>query len=674
MNRLVLPLRRIALAALALGPLACGDGYIERPTQVTFDPASRDFWSLPMPSDLRLEEDGTFDFQRFPGKRPNIVSMWIKAADDRLRDGWGVTTGGFFTLGGAIDPASLPASPADTLGADAAVYLIDVDPASPERGRRFPLQVEFTAEGDVYSPPNLLAAYPAFGFVRRAHTTYAFVVTDRVRDLAGKPLGRSRAFHLALEKQAGADPGAAESFEPLRAQLSLEKRDRSKVVAATVFRTFDPSASLRKLGEWVETLPAPTLATAWQVAQSYQSFQVLTATYRVPAIQTGDRPGYGRIVWGADGFPVQQGTQEVRLALAVPKKPMPAGGFPLTLYLHGSGGEWYEPIDRGPRGETGPKAGLPEPAPGTGPAEWLGRRGVAVMSFDFPLHGNRKDPPDTTGLELYNLFGDIDSTIDNFQVAPMEVLYLSRLIPGLEIPASLTPTLDAGGAADGKLRFDPSRLSAMGHSMGSTIGIPVGSVSTRIKGFVFSGAGGMLIEVANSGLEPVELKPTLELLLDFPAGQGLRRGHPLLHLFQNLWDYTDPVAKAAHVAREPHEGQAPRPFLMTAGVRDGYFSPLAETAAAVALGATQVGAEVDPTTPDALRLDGRDTMPYPLQGNLNGVTAALVQYAAPFTLGHYVVFEQEGARQQYTCFLANVGTTATGPRISAATGLDAPCP
>jgi hypothetical protein len=665
-----LPLPFLAVLALVSG---CGDGFVERPTQVTFDPSSRDFWALPMPSDLRIEEDGTFNFERFPGKRPVLVTMWLKAADDRLRDGWGVSTGGFFTLSAPLDPSTLPQSPADALSPDASVYLVDVDPASPERGRRFPLNVDFNEAGDIYSPPNLLAACPSYGFVRRAHTTYAFVVTDHVLDATGKPLGRTRAFHQAFENQAGADAKAAASFEPLRAQLAKEKRDRSRVVAATVFRTLDPSAVLRTLSQWVDTLPAPALATPWKVAESYSSYQVLTASYLVPFIQSGDRPGHGRIVWGADGLPVVQGTQEVRLALAVPKQPQPPSGFPLTLYLHGSGGEWYEGIDRGPRGETGPIDTLPKATPGTGPAEWLAQRGVALLGFDFPLHGDRGAPPDTTGLQLYNVLGDVDSTVDNFQVSPMEVLYLSRLIPTLSIPAALAPTLNAGGAADGQLRFDPARLTAMGHSMGSTLGIPVASVTTRINGFVFSGAGGMLIEVANTALRPVDLRPALELILEFPAGQGLRRSHPLLHLFQNLWDYADPVGKAPHVAREPHEGQAPRPFLMTAGVTDMYFSVQAETAAAVALGATQVGLEVDPETPNALRLDGRDTVSYPLRANLNGVTGGVVQYASPFKLGHWVVFDQESARAQYTCFLAGVGSPE-GPRISASAGLGQPCP
>lgn len=651
---------------------ACGDGYVERPSQVRYEVGSEDFWALPWPSELRKEADGTLDFERYPGKRNALVTMWLKAADKRLTEGFPVTTGGFFQVNGSVDPATLPSPESSTTDA-ASVYLVDVDAQSPERGRRFPLWVDFTAESDPYAAERLLAAVPVFGFLRNPNTTYAFVVTDAVKDAAGKPLGRARAFHDAFAKLPKGDAALSATLEPLRAQLALEKKDAARVVAATVFRTMDPSKALRALAAFVEGLPQPTLLTPWVVKEDYPRYQVLNASYLVPQVQTGDRPGQGPIVWDAQGRPVQQGTQEVKLCLTVPKQPMPAAGFPLMLYLHGSGGEWYESVDRGPRGETSVVGALPPSVRGEGPADVLARRGIAALGFDFPLHGNRKTPPDTSGLELYDLFGDIDLTIDNFTVSPMEVVYLSRLVNKMTVPANLAATLNAGGAADGLIRFDPEKLTAMGHSMGSSLGIPVASVDPRIKGYVFSGAGGMLIELANSSTYPVVFKPTLELLLGFPKDRGLRRSHPLLHMFQALWDYADPTTRAPFVAKAPHPGKAPVPFLMTAGIIDGYFHPLAENAVAIALGATQTGASVDKSLEDSLKLAGRALSPYPVAKNLSGVTAGVVQGASPFELGHYVVFEQDTFRAQYTCFLQSVGSSG-GARISAPGPLDGPCP
>src|SRR5947208_1057288 len=87
-------------------------------------------------------------------------------------------------------------------------------------------------------------ALPFPSDLRRPLTTYAAVVTDAVKDLAGKPLGRAQSFHNALEQQPDVDAKAAASFEPLRVWLKKVNRDRSKVVAATVFKTMDASATL----------------------------------------------------------------------------------------------------------------------------------------------------------------------------------------------------------------------------------------------------------------------------------------------------------------------------------------------------------------------------------------------------------------------------------------------
>ncbi len=664
---------RCALGVLLLTVGCTGggsDAFVSRDTKAVFEPGTTNFWSLPFPSDLRRQADGSFNLERYPGKRSALVDMWLKAAEARLT-GWGVTSGIFFTTSGKLDPASFPTA-AQSLDAEAAVYLVDVDAASPDYGKRLPVNVSFNADAEELSPANLLEVIPVYGHVRRPLTTYAVVVTDKVKDAAGKPLGRSLSFHNALLKTAEANADAAQAFEPLRVWLTKEKRDVSKVVAATVFKTFDPSATLRKLADWVEKEPAPKVDAQWKLEDNFQSYQWVSGLYTVPQVQSGDRPGLGRIVYDDAGTPKRVGEQQMRLALTIPKSPMPAAGYPLMIYFHGSGGEWREAIDRGPRPQKKEYRDM-EPPLGSGPAEFLARRGIAALGFDFPLHGGRKTPPDTSGLELYNLFGNIEVTIDNMQVGAMEVVYLTRLIPKIEVPASLSPNFNANGAADGLIRFDSSRLSAMGHSMGSTFGIPIATVDPRIQGYVFSGAGGSLVEIANSALEPVELKPFIELLIDSTGAQKLRRSHPMLHLFQNLWDLADPSAKARHVAAEPHPGHTPKPFFMTAGIRDGYFHPNAETATAVSLHATETGAEVDPTIPASMALAGRTTVPYPIEKNLNGVTGGIVQYPAPFELGHYVAFDMPEVQQQYTCFLLGVGTAA-GPKIAAASGSDTVCP
>jgi hypothetical protein len=112
---------------------------------------------------------------------------------------------------------------------------------------------------------------------------------------------------------------------------------------------------------------------------------------------------------------------------------------------------------------------------------------------------------------------------------------------------------------------------------------------------------------------------------------------------------------------------------MSAGVRDGYFHPRAENALAIALEIPLVGAAVDDALPQSMALAGIPPASYPLAANVNGRTAAVAHYAAPFSLGHYVAFNQAEARHTYTCFLQSIGT-ATGAQIVAGDAQESACP
>src|SRR6187399_1728720 len=116
-------MRSLFLGLIVVLAACGGDGFVSRDTKVTFEVDTSNFWSLPMPSDLRRQADGTFNLERYPGKRSDLLNMWLKSADTRLIDGWGVTTGAFFTTSGALDAATFPATPAASLEATASVYL-----------------------------------------------------------------------------------------------------------------------------------------------------------------------------------------------------------------------------------------------------------------------------------------------------------------------------------------------------------------------------------------------------------------------------------------------------------------------------------------------------------------------------------------------------------------------
>ena len=51
--------------------------------------------------------------------------------------------------------------------------------------------------------------------------------------------------------------------------------------------------------------------------------------------------------WGSDGKPAPVRTESLRVAITVPEGPMPAGGWPVVLYAHGTGGSYLSFVSDG---------------------------------------------------------------------------------------------------------------------------------------------------------------------------------------------------------------------------------------------------------------------------------------------------------------------------------------
>ncbi len=348
----------------------CSPDWVERSVQMSFSPESDNFWDMPLPSDLRRQSDGSYGVSNWPNNSSNgYLEMWLDTIDRRLLDGWGVSSGVFAPMTGAIAPDSLPQTPEASMLPDASVFLINIKEGSPRRGERIPMDVSFHGEPDMWSPDNYIAGIPVFGFLREINSEYALVITDKVIAADGTRVGRSKEFHDAFVGKG--DQTVRNHLEALKATLALEDFDLGSVAGAAVFSTLDPNALLLKLASWAETLPEPTLKETWEVREDYESYQVLVGTFEVPVIQLDERPysksGEGRIAWGEDGNPEIRSYQDIKLALTIPKTEQPKNGFPLTIYMHGSGGNWYQAITRGPQEEVAEEL-REAPEPGTGPA------------------------------------------------------------------------------------------------------------------------------------------------------------------------------------------------------------------------------------------------------------------------------------------------------------------
>ncbi|MFU8803877.1 MAG: hypothetical protein ACNA8W_08730 [Bradymonadaceae bacterium] len=632
-------------------------------THLRFDPAMEDFFDVPFPSDLRRGPEG-LGFSEWPGAmRNHLLRLWFDAAED-LGEGWGLVSGIFLYFTDALDESTLPGDIASSLIDGErwpSVFLIDVDDDSPDRGHLLPIECKFTAPQGTLHAAHQLACISPLGVVRRGNTRYAFVLTDEVHDSAGEPLQRGPAMSALL---AGSDVTGRHGdvlAVPYRKAVELIEElggPADTIVAMNLFTTGDPTARLRRVNTWYQTLPDPVIdeEAGLELVEVYDDYIVLAGYYEVPVIQRGSRPysnpPAGNIIWDEAGNPELVDQQRIRFYITVPRAAMGADGYATMLYLHGSGGVAEELMNRGARPDVDT-----ESEPGSGPASTLAHYGLAGFAADFNLHGMRHDPPDTSGLMLYNLLGNPRAAIDNFIIGANEITLHARLLANLAIDPAVAPEyLDPGEAADGLIRFDSARFSAMGQSMGSTIGLPAMTIDHRIDAAVFSGSGGVLIEVALTGTRPLHIKPVLHGILGYRNDEVLDRFDPILSAVQYVWDFVDPIVHGRHVFLEPHEGVKAKHVLQHSGLEDGYFSPLSRAAFSSSMGVELVEPVVEPYAREIMGWNNvGEALVAPVQGNRPGnITGVVLQYEPSVLDGHNVGFQRDDTRAQYGCFLRSV--------------------
>ena len=161
-------MQRIVVLLSLLFLAACEVPYVERATQVNFDPAGEGFWAVPLPSELRKQEDGSYNLERWPGARPALITMWLRdhrrSAPRRLgRQRWGL----LHALRHARPRFPAPRPPARSPRTRRCSSSTST-PSRPEYGRRFPVDSAFTAEAITYRPASLLAVTAGAGLSRAA--------------------------------------------------------------------------------------------------------------------------------------------------------------------------------------------------------------------------------------------------------------------------------------------------------------------------------------------------------------------------------------------------------------------------------------------------------------------------------------------------------------------------
>ncbi len=638
-------------------------------TTITSDPTVA-FFSQPWPDDRRLASDGTVSTDAFPNKNGGTtLAATLMSTGDHLVHGWGTSAPAYLAFTGSIDPSTLPSDPQATGGS---VYILNIDPTSPQLGQRALVDFNFYAAATSFLPGNVLAIRPVPGFPLQPKTTYAVVVTTAVKDTTGAAVGPEQAFWDVFvgQPQGQAEQQTAAFYQPLITELESEGVALSTIAGASIFTTQPILDEMLTLRDYLLSLPVPTFDPGTlqydanlsvPATGSIPGYYVFEATYPATNMQHGTLPfaeSGGDFEYDDAGVPIPGYVEHIRVSVVVPTTAEPDGGWPTAMYSVGTGSDYlgvveeYEPV---------------------GPT--IVEQGVAIFGIDPILTGPRSGLSTSAqatgcfGLPVADCFIDPVNAVagrNNLRQAALDNVNLRQLIsnPATVIPATAGPSTVAGftNPLGHEITFNPAKLGFIGHSQGGLTGAIYLPIDPQPLGGVLSGAGGLVTATILERQDPLML-PIVEgpLFLNLPPGEALDWYHPALALIQTLAEAVDPINIARYWVNAPPTGGTAKSVLTTNGLLDAdtpsntaeflnvaarlpQLLPLAHDSAAYDL--SGIAPVSTPLSPNLSPADGGAT-----------VTAAFHQFPSPWN--HFVIFDDRAARHQWSNFLGSLVTTGT---------------
>jgi len=404
---------------------------------------------------------------------------------------------------------------------------------------------------------------------------------------------------------------------------------RDLVAGAFLFTTQPVLDELLLLRDWLEGQADPPLEalTYKGVATDYFRFE---GTYPAPNLQHGVVPYAtegGQFVFDPAGQPVPAEVEAMRVSFCVPKGVVPAKGFPVVLYSHGTGGNFRSGV-----GDV---------------CEDLARAGLATVGIDQVFHGPRaKGATGCFGQDIELCFFNPVNVVagrNNTRQAALDNVLLRKMLTKAAIPAALDP--------EGRtVSFDAAKIGFFGHSQGGLTGAVYAALSPHLAGAVISGAGAHMTTTILERTDPIDLRALAEgpLMLGIEGRESLELFHPALALIQALGDLADPANYAPHWVKRP-EG-APKALYLTNGMRDPYTPAYTAEVMAACAGVPQLTPLVRTSLPHVLANVVPVTAPVRDDASSETgakVTAVFRQFA---DAGHYPVFDDPSARGQWRVF------------------------
>lgn len=587
---------------------------------------SSEFYRMPFPNDGskvngRIDLAGHTDPGVLSEETGNITGTYIKYMQEEMA-GFGTQSSVFFRFSHKPEWDSID------LGEN--IFIVNIDSDSSEYGETHSTGYSGNTAAGMYICNNWIAVRPGSGRPLLADTTYAVILKSSLRDLSGNRLQQDEGFSVMLQGEqplSGKASVAWQAYAPLRAYVADQHLNAGEIAVAAVFTTqkFEMLPALRNQvrNESVPVLVNDSLSSDTSTA----SYVLLTGEVTVPFYQNGVRPfveSGGQIELDASGNPIWVEDEAVPFALTVPNGTMPATGWPVFLYAHGTDGSETSFVDNGV-------------------ANRMAQMGVAVISLLQVQHGIRRGIPngietDETqpGMLFYNFRNPYAAIGNNFQAAA-DYFQLVRFVEDFAI------------ITGDEVVFDTEKMYFFGHSQGTQGQYLAAVHEPMIKGIVLSGAGGHLMQSMLNKKQPIDLSIAIQFLLMDPNVDG---AHPVLNLIQASMEQVDPVNHklAAYKNRWLGQTYPLRDVFMSYGVGDSYAPEATQYALAKSLGLRMdsiPGHEVSGLS---------DIGGYPFSSSFSdggvSVTAVGIQYSPDDDYdGHFVAFEHPDAIAQWTHFV-----------------------
>ena len=618
-----------------------------------------DFFRLPFPNDVR-RANGRPSLTGFPSPGPellgfDVVDRYLRDVE-RHADGFSANTTVTFRFSGEVDFESLK-----TTGV---LRWVDV---SPDAGQDIAFGWSATTGRSPYVCANSLSARPPQGTALAPGHTYAVLIGAGARAAGGAPLARDADLAALLATTAPGDPALAAAhaaYLPLRTWMAAKSVDPSAVVGAAVFTVARVTEPARKLAAAIAALPAPT-ASSWvkcgggapspcpqadgerACGNGDPAFDELHALVTIPIFQSGTAPYLtpqdgGDVAWEANGAPRVVRSEAVCASLTLPKGgAAPAGGYPVVLYAHGTGGHFRSHVTEGLAARL---AAVDDGAGGT--------RRMAVLGFDQVAHGTRRGGSTQGPDRLFYNFANPGVARGNPLQGAADVASFAQFARALDLPAASSPT-----GADLEL----GAVAFWGHSQGATEGGVILPYVEGIAGTVLSGQGAGLIDALLGKKRPFDVAAVIPLALQDP---NVGDTHPVLSILQGAVDPADPLHHAAAIARAAIAAGAAKHVFLPFGQGDTYSPDVTQVNFALAARLGLAAHAPSVTTPTAI---GRlESVAVPASGNVTdgerAITAFVRQYAPAGYDGHFVAFRDPTAQNDTARFLADV-TGGGAPRL-----------